>query len=256
MLTTQFKSILARKAFGPLMITLIFTCLLSTAAFAQTAQTTNVEVGTYMVGYYTGANQGLPDAQMHIVNPGSTGGYGNSDERPSGIPQGGDLCANIYVFTSDEQMIACCSCKVSPNGMQGFSLATDLVGKPLTSLVPRAGAVKVVTSQGGGREGSLNPPPPGPKGADSGRTTGRACSASSEYYPEGQLQTWLTHVRALGAAFGASHAVTEIPFQGAYLSESEVQKLQSQCFGIEASEGHGGVGSGAGKCTCDPLKTI
>src|ERR1700693_4222852 len=161
MLTKQFKSIFARKAFGPLMITLIFTCLMSAAAFAQT----NPEVGPYMVGYYTGANQGLPDAQMHIINPGSTGGYGNSDERVTATPQGGDLCANVYVFTSDEQMIACCSCKVSPNGMQGFSLATDLVGNPLTSLVPKAGAIKVVTSQGGGPEGSLNPPPPGPGSA-------------------------------------------------------------------------------------------
>src|ERR1700674_1945692 len=148
MLTKQFKSIFARKAFGPLMITLIFTCLMSAAAFAQT----NPEVGSYMVGYYTGANATplLPDAQMHIINPGSTGGYGNSDERVTAIPRGGDLCANIYVFTSDEQMIACCSCKVSPNGMQGFSLATDLVANPLTSLTPHAGAIKVVSSQGGG----------------------------------------------------------------------------------------------------------
>jgi hypothetical protein len=216
-----------------------------------------------MVGYYVGANQGLPDAQMHIANPGSNGGYGAADESPSAIPQGGDLCANIYVFTSDEQMIACCSCKVSPNGMQGFSLATDLVNNPLTSILPKAGAIKVIASPGGGSPGNLGEPPPGPSATS---TTGTACDAGS-FYPAytadtdlgtsgriPQLQTWISHVRPSGATFGASHSVTEIPFAGARLSDSEYYKLVTQCFAIEAAAGKGGVGSGAGLCTCDPAK--
>lgn len=251
MLTKQFQSILARKVFGPLMITLIFTCLMSAAAFAQV----NPETGPYMIGYYTGANQpgGSPDAQMHIVNPGSTGGFGSGIESPLATPVGGDLCANIYLFTPDEQMISCCSCKVSPNGMQGFGLATDLVNNPLTALVPHSGAIKVVSSPGGGVAGGLATPPPGPAAA---AVTGLACSASSQYPVGGQLQTWITHVRPLGAGQGAAWSVTEIPFRAAVLSASELQKLQNQCFAIEAAAGHGGVGSGAGTCTCDPAKTI
>jgi len=152
MLNVMLKFRPAGKVLGALG----FMCLMSAAAFAQSSsQVTNVEIGNYMVGYYTGANQGLPDAQLHIINPGSSGGFGASDESPSATPQGGDLCANIYVFTPDEQMIACCSCKVSPNGMQGFSLATDLTANPLTSILPHAGAIKVVASPGGGPAGNL-----------------------------------------------------------------------------------------------------
>jgi hypothetical protein len=227
---------------------------MSTAAFAQT----NLDVGNYMIGYYTGANQGLPDAQMHIVNPGSNGGYGTASNSPSATPAGGDLCANIYVFTSDEQMIACCSCKVSPNGMQGFSLATDLVGNPLTGIVPHAGAIKVIASAGGGPPGSLGTPPPGP---GTSAVSGLACDAGSDYATPLrqiatplQLQTWITHVRPLGTPFGAADAVTEIPFSGVALSPSELTKVQNQCFAIEAADGLGGVGSGAGKCICDPAK--
>jgi hypothetical protein len=263
MLTVMLKSRSAGKVLGAL----AFMGLMSAAAFAQSSQVTNVEIGNYMVGYYTGANQGLPDAQMHIINPGSSGGFGASDESPSATPQGGDLCANIYVFTPDEQMIACCSCKVSPNGMQSFSLSTDLTANPLTSILPHAGAIKVVASPGGGHSGNLGEPPDGPS-ADF--TTGNACDAGSwypsfssgydEFTREGgrvpQLQTWITHVRTLGAPFGASHSVTEIPFQGARLSHSEYQKLVTQCFAIEAAAGHGGIGSGAGLCICDPGKVI
>src|ERR1019366_1250482 len=105
--------------------------LLATLVFAGMAVAqSGAGDGSYTVGYYTGANQGLPDAPMHVVNPGTTGGYGNPTETPTATPSGGVLCANLYVFLPDQEMIACCSCKISPNGMQGFSLATDLVGNP------------------------------------------------------------------------------------------------------------------------------
>ena len=256
MITTLRQSLSARKVLVPLLVTLIFTFVMSATAFAQTNPDTNLDLGAYMIGYYTGVNAGYPYAQMHIVNPGSNGGYGNANEAPAAIPQGGDLCANIYVFTYDEQMIACCSCKVSPNGMLGFNLDTKIIPNPLTGIVPHAGAIKVVASPGGGTPGNLATPPAGPSAAVSG-TTGLACDAGS-YYPTvlgaglatWQLQAWVTHVRPLGAAFGAPYVVTEIPFSGVALSVSEYTKLVQQCFTIEASPGVGGVGSGAGKCIC------
>jgi hypothetical protein len=261
MLTKQHKSLSARKVFGPLTITVVFTCLLSAVAFAQSVGAgsfdsfqTNPERGPYMIGFYTGANEGLPDAQMHIVNPGSSGGYGSGNEDPNSTPHQGDLCANTYVFTSDEQMIACCSCKVSPNGMQGFSLATDLVNNPATGITPHAGAIKVISSRGGGHPGGL-PDPPSSAAATSD-DSGNACDAGSWYHPSGQLQTWITHVHPLGAAFGAADAVTEVPYLSAPLSDSEYEKVVQQCFALEAPAGKGGVGSGAGLCTCDPKKTI
>jgi len=238
-------SIIQTKTFSSLVVLLAvlgFSCM----AVAQS------NGGPYKIGYYTGGNAGLPDAQMHIVNPGSTGGFGNPTDTPTAIPQGGDLCANIYVFTPDQQMIACCSCKISPNGMQGFSLATDLIGNPLTGAVPHAGAIKVVSSLGGGQPGNLNGPPPGPTAV---ATSGLACDAGSFYPVGGELETAITHVRALGTSLG----VTEIAFETAPLfgvdpNASEFVKLVTQCFAIEASPSLGGVGSKAGLCKCDPKK--
>jgi hypothetical protein len=252
MITTLRQSLSARKVLVPLLVTLIFTFVMSATAFAQT----NLDSGSYMIGYYTGANAGYPDAQMHILNPGSNGGYGNPNEGTGSIPQQGDLCANIYIFTYDEQMIACCSCKVSPNGMLGFNLDTKIIPNPLTGIVPHAGAIKVVASPGGGAQGALTTPPSGPAAAVTG-TSGLACDAGS-YYPyvigqtvtPWQLQSWITHVRPLGTPFGAPYVVTEIPFSGVALSQSEYNKLVQQCYAIEASPAQGGVGSGAGKCVC------
>jgi hypothetical protein len=236
--------------------------LLATLVFAGMAVAqSGAGDGSYTVGYYTGANQLLPDAQMHIVNPGSTGGYGNPNEAQTVttvvngvaitvpvVPQLGDLCANIYVFLPDQEMIACCSCKVSPNGMQGFSLATDLIGNPLTNgTIPKAGAIKVVASQGGGSVGAGLPPPPGVAAQ-----SGFGCDAGTTYTAGGVLETWITHVRGLSTSVG----VTEVANETAFLSTTEQNKLQQQCFAIEASASSGGVGSKAGICLCDPNKAF
>jgi len=212
-----------------------------------------VNDGPYKIGFYVGANEGLPDAQMHVVNPGSTGGFGNSSEGPTATPMGGDLCANVYVFLPDEEMVACCSCKVSPNGMQGFSLATDLTSPTtiaLTSTVPHAGAIKVLSSLGGGTPAGLGTPPPGPPGASS--TSGLPCDAGSFYPVGGNLETWITHVRPLGSSVG----VTESALETAPLSASEYVKITQQCYAIEKAASLGGVGSGAGICKCDANKSF
>jgi len=253
--TTTLNSFNFRKLFGLLAVI----CLVSSVAFAQQVGGAfrNDAQHSYIVGFYTGAGQGLPsDGIMHAVNPGSTGGFGNSDESPNAIPQGGDLCANVYVFLPDEQLTACCSCKISPNGMQGWRLSVDLIGNPLTGPpyvgfpTIRAGALKIISSRGGGPAGRLPSPPIGP-GISSAGTSGLRCDAGSEYHPGGELHAWITHVRPLLGE--TSVGVTEIHFEPAHLSHSELEKLQQQCFAINAAAGHGGVGSGRGQCRCDGL---
>jgi hypothetical protein len=101
-------------------------------------------------------------------------------------------------------MIACCSCKVSPNGMQGFSLATDLISNQLTST---GSSLKVVSSPGGEKLGNFNATPPGPTAS----TTGFACDAGTFYPLGGVLETSITHVCTLGTSMG----VTEIAFDTA-----------------------------------------
>jgi hypothetical protein len=63
----------------------------------------------------------------------------------------GDICANIYVFTADQEMIACCAERLTPNELDSAYVGRQLTFNPLTSVVPASGVVKVV----------LVPPPPG-----------------------------------------------------------------------------------------------
>src|SRR5215469_7341725 len=200
----------------------IFTLAATFVVFSNLAM---AEDGPYKIGFYVGANESLPDAQLHVINPGSTGGYGSATETPTAIPVGGDLCANIYVFLPDEEMIACCSCKVSPNGMQGFSLATDLTSPTkvaLTSTVPHAGAIKIVASPGGGPPATLGLPPAGPTPPTAAAVSGLPCDAGSTYPIGGVLESYITHVRGLGSSTG----VTETALESAPLSGSELQKLE------------------------------
>jgi hypothetical protein len=53
-------------------------------------------------------------------------------------------CANIYVFDANQEMVACCSFRITPNGLLTLSVANNLTNNPVTSLVPVAGDIKIV----------------------------------------------------------------------------------------------------------------
>jgi len=220
-------------------------------AFAQSDVLTSDETsGSYAIGYFIGANQaaGFPESQIHIVNPGKTGGTGITGLKLGG----GDLCANIYVFTPDQQMSECCSCKISPDGMAGITL-TQLTNNPANVLQPaQTGAIKIVSSFGASPTPAGLPSPP-----SSTAVTALPCddgagnvAAATAYTEVGRLDSWITHVRILGGSFGPAYSVTEIEFSDVRLSESERNKLQTECFQIIAAPTTGGFGSGHGKCSC------
>jgi len=243
MITMEWKSTwTVRTVFALVAVALM--CLVP--AFGQDSVLCVQGSGTYDIGYYVNANMGFPDAQLHVSNPGSTGGFGSGDPTTVG---GGDLCANVYVFTPDQQLAECCSCKISPNGVQGFSLAKDLTANPFTPATPHSGAIKIVSSFGGGQRGAGLPPT-----LDTSSNSRSFCDAGSDYWPSGRLESWITHVRPLGTSLGAAYTVTEINFLDAQLSWSELKKIEQECFAIEADASFGGEGSGAGTCNCDPAK--
>ena len=245
MITMEWKSTWAvRTVFALVAVALM--CLVP--AFGQDSVLSVQGSGSYDIGYYVNANvSGVPHAQLHVTNPGSTGGFG-AGETSSSVA-GGDLCANVYVFTPDQQLAECCSCKISPNGMQAFDVTTDLTANPFTPATPQLGAIKIVASFGGSQRGAGLPPTP-----LSSSNKPQPCDAGSAYWPQGRLESWVTHVRPLGTSLGAAYTVTEINFLDAQLSWSELKKLEQECFAIEADASFGGEGSGAGVCNCDANK--
>jgi hypothetical protein len=219
---------------GFLALSLLLVCFGSSASAQVLADT------HYVVGYYGNANTaGFPDAQLNIVNPGSTGGYSFTDFK---TPIG-DLCANIYVFTSDQEMVECCSCFISPNGQLQLSLNLNLTANPLANStqvpLPVAGAIKVVSSS-----------PFANDTCTESRTNGGGTStldvAGTTYAAFGSLRAWNTHVRETVGGTTPLFTVTETGLRQADLSPdgTELSKIQQQCFFLQ------NTGSGHGRCTC------
>jgi len=230
---------------GLISVAVILMCLTSTG-FAQSASEGARDA--YYLGYYGNAQMALPPAELNIVNPGSTGGYSVFD--PTAPGDKGDLCANIYVFTSDQEMVECCSCYLSPNGLRTLNIDVDLTSNPLTSTTPHTGLIKIISSDIDSSQSD---------GACSGVSTNPAQRAvftdvaTQPYYPEGSLRTWSTHVRpttpSLITVTEASFRKSDIGQQVVWGNEtrdgsSELSKLQQQCHFIALT------GSGHGHCTC------
>ena len=201
--------------------TLIASFALSVVAFAQP----NVTVDTpYQVRYV--ANLNLGDSVINITNSGARGA-GLAAGTSAGTT--GAICVNVYAFSPDEQMISCCSCPVTPNGLVSLSTRRDLVNNTLTPAVPTSIVVKLVASV------PLN----------------NSCSGSAANWgplTPGML-AWGTTVHA-GAAAGSAAVITETPFLPASLSFAgtgpdigEATRLQSLCTFIQAN------GSGFGICS-------
>jgi len=191
---------------------LVATASLSSAAFAQQAQS------SYNYGYFVNAHTaGFADADMYIVNPGSTGGTSPS----------GDLCANIYVFNPAQQMVECCSCKVTPDSLTTFSVNTNVTDNPFTAATVHTGAIKIVSSAVPA-SGSCNN------------------VGSTSYAPSGYLGTWITHVHVASGTYSKSET-SFLPGTlsvNAAASGTELPQLQKICGFIETS------GTGFGICTC------
>jgi len=148
--------------------------------------------------------QGPPRQEyVSVTNTGESGG----------VSPGGDLCADIYVFHSDQQMSECCGCKVTPDGLLTLGLRSNLLSNPLTGVVGKSGTIRIVSSV----------------------PNGGLCDASS---PGGtaELVAW-------GTPLGTS-AFTETAFKEAAFNASELSKLATECGFIQAH------GSGHGVCRC------
>jgi hypothetical protein len=206
--------------------------LLALAALAANAQ--EVGPGAYQVNYVSGAG-----GTIRLLNP----GFGRTspfDRAP--------LCANIYVYRPDEQLLACCSCPVTANGLRTINVAANLINNPLQPPLTTPAnvgefAIKIVSTVAGTSgctNGAVGNAPPFPTAA--GFATGALASP-------GGLVSWATHRQTAAAAIATGTpgpAVTETESQTVPLSAGELNALQQQCAFAAF------LGTGAGICTCGP----
>jgi hypothetical protein len=198
-----------------LLVTLGLLLLVSALpAFAQNAY-------PYFVDYYSNnINPLVADQVIRAVNVGSQG-------TPLTSPAG-DICENVYVFDNNQEMIACCACRLTPNELSSAAVGAHLTSHALTGLAPVAGVVKIVFTL-----------------ASAGCKAETAALIGNNELP-GLAAVFGTHLQAEPPSSLTSLFVTETEKQPQYLGTAEALFLPQACSFVRY------LGSGSpGTCTCN-----
>jgi hypothetical protein len=162
-----------------------------------------------IVDYYAGAGNAVfptPFAgTLRLDNPGSTGGTSSG---------GGDLWALIYVFDADQQLVECCGCRLTPDGLRTLDVNHDLVSNPNNGLFSLSGTGVIKVASSTNRDPGVSP-----------------------IVFKGTILGWGTHENWKGY-------VTETNSQKVSVSQAEADRLALVCSIIESNS------SGAGRCYC------
>jgi hypothetical protein len=150
------------------------------------------------------ANLNVGDSFVDFTNTGADGGA--------------NLCINLYAFDPAEELISCCTCSVTPNGLQSLSVLKSLIVNPLTPAVPTSVVIKAVATTG----------------------TCNAAAPTFTTLAPGLLGWGTTLHQAPGAT--TTYGLTEKPFANAFLSAAELSHITSTCAFIQSN------GSGFGIC--------
>src|SRR5271166_1857469 len=112
------------------------TLAVSTVAFAQNVGPDDA----FQVRY--ASNLPIGDSVINVTNTGtsaSAGAFGQIS---------GSICVNVYTFDPAEELVSCCTCSVTPNGLQSLSVRGSLTSNPLTPAIPASVVIKLVASAG------------------------------------------------------------------------------------------------------------
>jgi hypothetical protein len=183
------------------------TLAFSTVAFAQTVGPDDA----FQVRYASNLNIG--DSVINVTNTGTSGAAGAFGQIS------GNICVNVYTFDPAEELISCCTCNVTPNGLQSLSVRGSLTSNPLTPAIPTSVVIKLLASTGACNASSVNA---------AGLASG--------------MRAWGTTVHALPTS-PVSYGVTETSFANGGLSAAELAHLTTFCGFIQAN------GSGFGICS-------
>src|SRR5271168_5131080 len=109
-----------------------FSLVLATISIAAVAFADD----TFQVKHAVNLNIG--DSFVDFTNSGATVANGASS----------NLCANVYTFDPQEELVSCCTCSVTPNALQSLSVLKSLISNTLTPAIPTAVVIKLVASSG------------------------------------------------------------------------------------------------------------
>ena len=172
----------------------------------------------FQVRYFSNLTEG--DSLINITNTGANGapffgpGFGTA---------AGNICVNVYAFSPDEQLISCCSCLVTPNGLVNVTANRDLVSNTLTGIRPNSIVVKLLATLAG-TGGS------GTSCANSASTAGAGAILATGMLAWGATLHSSTAIDPPPA--GTAFSITETSFSPASLSAGELASIANRCTNI------------------------
>jgi len=140
---------------------------------------------------------------------------GNSyiDITNNGANNGKNICIQVYVFDKGEELLDCCSCTVTPNGLQSFNVnsTTGLTSNTLTGQILSQAVVKMVATS--------------VTGCDAGTAVESSSLVSG-------MRAWATTLHQNTST--SAYDLTETEFSSGSLSVAEYNHITSFCNFIEA----------------------
>jgi hypothetical protein len=173
----------------------------------------------YQIGYASNVNAG--DSYVNISNDGASMVTTTIAAATNSLAVSGSFCANVYAFNPDEEILSCCSCPITPNGLVSLSVQRDLLNNTLTGRTnPSSVVIKLVATR--------------PAVTTLG-TTSNPCALSagnlfpSQFFEPGMV-AWGTKLHANTSTTTTTYSLTETPFTPAALtSAAELERLTNLC---------------------------
>lgn len=113
----------------------------------------------------------------------------------TGADPAGTICVNVYTFDPAEELISCCACPVTPNGLNSLSVRKDLISNTLTPALPNSVVIELLASS----------------------PVGGVCNAvtpTADNLARG-MRAWGTTLHTLTPTVPATYSTTETPFSRA-----------------------------------------
>jgi uncharacterized repeat protein (TIGR01451 family) len=144
-------------------------------------------IGTVFEVSYA-SNLSIGDSTVNLTNAGTQGAE--------------NICVNVYAFDASEEPVACCSCLITPDGIDTLSVVKNV----LTTVVPPSAFIELLAST----------PVAGTCDAASPTATNLALG----------MRSWGTHLQSNGQ-------ITETTFSAATLNATELTTLTTDCQAVE-----------------------
>jgi hypothetical protein len=148
------------------------------------------------------------DSYVDITNAGGLSTVTTQSGTTAAVP--GSICANVFAFDPGEELLSCCSCPVTPDGLVSLSAQKDLLANTLTSNPPSSISITLVATL-----------PVSNSCANSASRVNTAALAPG-------LFAWSTTLHSNTSTTPAL-ADTEVPFTAASFSTAELNRLAQAC---------------------------